>query len=164
MTFNISWFNGVNLHVIVLESHAALPIDFYSGYVLDHIPSIKGVRVQEGSQCTAVYILVSCPGAPLVWSPFPDGFSLPSLVPSPLSGLKMNLLLFQPARTITDEVVWAVTVITVFLCLFSIFHCPGKAYDELFSYTFGAIQVLIINASLLVGSLSFEVLWSADCS
>ena len=57
MVFNVSWCNGVNLCTIVQVSHAALSINPYPGYVLDPVPSIKGVRIQEGSLHLAIYAL-----------------------------------------------------------------------------------------------------------
>ena len=47
--FNEPWHNCVDLCVIVQESHVALPFDSYSGHILDPIPLVKGVRIQEGS-------------------------------------------------------------------------------------------------------------------
>ena len=47
--FNETWHNGVDFGLIVQEGHASLSIDSYPGYVLDHVPSIKGVGIQEGS-------------------------------------------------------------------------------------------------------------------
>ena len=51
--FNEHWHNGVDLCTIVQESHAALPID--SGYILDPVPSVKGVGIEEGSPHLAFY-------------------------------------------------------------------------------------------------------------
>ena len=33
------------------ESHTALPINPYPGYILHPIPSLKGIGIQEGSLC-----------------------------------------------------------------------------------------------------------------
>ena len=48
------WHNSVDLSAIV---QAAFSIDSYSGYVLDPIPSVKGVGIQERSLCLAFYTL-----------------------------------------------------------------------------------------------------------
>ena len=97
MILNVSWHNGVNLCTMVQETHTALPTDFYPGHVLNPIPSVKGVRIQEGSLCMAFYALVSHPDAPSVCLPFLEGLNLPSLVLFPPSGLKASLFLFPPA-------------------------------------------------------------------
>ena len=55
MVFNEPWCNGVNLCAIVQESHAALPIDPFPGYVLNPMPAVKGIGIQEGSLCLAFY-------------------------------------------------------------------------------------------------------------
>ena len=57
MVFNVPWLNGVNLCAIVQESHAALSINSYPGYILNPVPLVKGVRIQEGSLCLAFYVL-----------------------------------------------------------------------------------------------------------
>ena len=57
MIVNEPWHNGVDLGAIVQENHADLPIDSYSGYVLDPIPLVKGVGIQEGSLHLAFYTL-----------------------------------------------------------------------------------------------------------
>ena len=54
-----------------------------------------------------------------------------------------------------DEMVWAVTVLTMLLHLLSIFHCSGKVYNELFCPAFNAIWVLTIYAFLLISTLFF---------
>ena len=55
--FNEPWCNGVDLGAIVQESHASLPTGSYFGYVLDPIPSVKGIGIQEGSLHLAFYAL-----------------------------------------------------------------------------------------------------------
>ena len=57
MIFSEPWYNGVDVGAIVQESHASLTVDSYSGYVLDPVPSVKGVGIQEGSLCLAFYTL-----------------------------------------------------------------------------------------------------------
>ena len=76
--FNDPWHNGVDLCATVHESHAALPIDSYSGYILDPVSSVKGVQIQEGSLHSVFYALgipswgtftvATFPGG--VWAPF----------------------------------------------------------------------------------------------
>ena len=46
---------GVDLNATVQDSHAALCIDFYSGYILEPIPLGKGIGIQEGSLGLAFY-------------------------------------------------------------------------------------------------------------
>ena len=55
--FDEPWHNGVDLGTVVQESHAYLPIDSYSGYVLDPVPLVKWVRIQEGSLHLVFYTL-----------------------------------------------------------------------------------------------------------
>ena len=52
MILNEPWCNGVDLCAIVQESQAALP---YSGYILNPLPMVKGVSIQEGSLYLAFY-------------------------------------------------------------------------------------------------------------
>ena len=49
-----------------------------------------------------------------------------------------------------DEVIWAVTVITMLLYLLIILDSSGKMYHELFKYAFNAIGIIAINAFLLI--------------
>ena len=63
--FNKPWHNGVDLGTIVQECHVSLPIDSYSGYILDPIPWAKGIRIQEESLHLAFYAL-----GVLSWSTF----------------------------------------------------------------------------------------------
>ena len=62
---NEPWHNGVDLDAIIQESHASLSIDPYPGYVLNPVPLIKGIGIQEGSLCSGIYAL----GIPS-WSTF----------------------------------------------------------------------------------------------
>ena len=78
MVFNKPWCNDVNLCTIVQESHTAIHINPYPGYVLNPVPSVKGIGIQEGSLCLAFYALdVPCLGtfgmvmfAGGSWAPF----------------------------------------------------------------------------------------------
>ena len=54
---NETWHNGVDLGTTVQEGHASVSIDSYPGYVLDPVPSIKGVGIQEESLCLMFYTL-----------------------------------------------------------------------------------------------------------
>ena len=51
------WFStnyGVMLFICVLlskESHVALPINPYPGYIFDPMPLVEGIETQEGSLC-----------------------------------------------------------------------------------------------------------------
>ena len=55
MILNEPWCNIVDLCAIVQEGHATLPIDSYSGHILNLVPSVKGVRIQEGSLHSMYY-------------------------------------------------------------------------------------------------------------
>ena len=57
VTFNKPWCNGVDLGAIVQESHASIPIDSHSGYILNSVPSVTGVGIKGGSLCLAFYAL-----------------------------------------------------------------------------------------------------------
>ena len=64
----------------------------YSGHVSIPYHQLKGLGFKKGVCIWCFMPGVSCPGAPLAQLPFLDGLRLPSLVPSPLSGLKASLL------------------------------------------------------------------------
>ena len=145
MIFNEPWCNGVDLDTIVQGSHASLSIDSSSGYVLNPIPSGSGFK--KGVCIWFIMPGVSCPRAPLAWSPFLEGLRLTPLVPSPLFSL----------NAISDKVIWATTVVTALLLLLNILHCSDKAYYELFGYAFNAIWVFTVNAFLLVDTLFLQV-------
>ena len=55
MSLHIAGGNGIYLHAIIKEGHTALFIDLHLGYVLNPMPSLEGVRIQEGSLCTLLY-------------------------------------------------------------------------------------------------------------
>ena len=57
MVFNEPWQNGFNLCAIVKEGHATLTINPYPSYILDPMPSVKVIWIQEGSLCLAFYVL-----------------------------------------------------------------------------------------------------------
>ena len=57
MTLYIIRHDGIDLYTIIQESHAALPIDLHFGYVIDPVPMLKGVWIQEGSLCELSYAL-----------------------------------------------------------------------------------------------------------
>ena len=80
--FNKLWHDSVELCTIVQESHAALPIGSYSGYVLNPIPSVKGIGIQEGSLGLASYAW-----GVLSW----DTFSVISLEPLRRNGIKTEM-------------------------------------------------------------------------
>ena len=92
MILNKPWHNGADLGAIVQESHASLSIESYPGYILNPVPLIKGVGIQEGSLCLAFYTLGVLSWTPSVGSPLFEEPGLPSLAPSPLFGL--NVILF----------------------------------------------------------------------
>ena len=49
------------------------------------------------------------------------------------------------------------SMITALLCLLSVLHCSGKAYNELVGYSFNAIWVSAVDTFLLVGTLFLQV-------
>ena len=69
MILNKTWHNTIYLHAIIKESHTALSINLYLGYVFDPTPSVEGIGIQEGSLCVTSYAWAAPPGAPLAWSP-----------------------------------------------------------------------------------------------
>ena len=103
--FNKPWCNNVNLCTIVQESHAALPVDSYSCYILDPISSVKGVQIQEGSLCLAFYAWSVSSWGTFGVTTFLEGLGLPSLVPFPLSSLQASHLGCCHQWGIVDEVI-----------------------------------------------------------
>ena len=77
--------DGVDLHPIVQESHTTLSINSHSSYILNPMPMLNGVWIQEGSLLGWLYALgtsvwrffsvVAVAGG--VWAPFLD--AVPSL-------------------------------------------------------------------------------------
>ena len=55
VSFNELWCDGADLSTIVQESHTALPIDPYSGYILDPVPLGKRIGIQEGCLSLTFY-------------------------------------------------------------------------------------------------------------
>ena len=114
---------------------------------------LKGSGFKKGVCAHHFMPWVSHPGAPLAWLSFLEELSLPSLVPSPWSKLKVHLPSFLPALG---------------NCRLSGlgYHSDNNAspsveylsplsftYNELFCHAFDVIQVLTINAFLLIGAL-----------
>ena len=60
MSLHIAGHNGIYLHAVSKEGHTALSIDLHLGYILNPMLLLEGVRIQEGSLCTLLYVL----GAP----------------------------------------------------------------------------------------------------
>ena len=60
MSLHVSGHNGIYLHAIIKEGHRALSTDLHLGYILDPMPLLEGIRIQEGSLCASLYAL----GAP----------------------------------------------------------------------------------------------------
>ena len=57
MTLHITGCDGIYLCAIIEESHTALSIDLYFGYILNPIPMLEGIRIQEGSLIALPYTL-----------------------------------------------------------------------------------------------------------
>ena len=60
MTLHIAKHDGIYLCTIIKEGHTALFIDSNLGYILDPMPLLEGIRIQEGSLFALLYAL----GAP----------------------------------------------------------------------------------------------------
>ena len=84
--FNKLWCNSVDLCTIVQQSYAALPIDLYSGHILNCVPSGKGVGIQEGSLHLVFYTWGILYWGTFGMVTFPWGAQTPffGAVPSPL--------------------------------------------------------------------------------
>ena len=80
MGFDKTWCDGVYLHAIVKEGHAALSINPYPGHVFDPVPLLERARIQEGSLCAMSYAL----GIPF-WGAF-GGVTFPRGVWAPFFG------------------------------------------------------------------------------
>ena len=57
MSLHVAGHNGIYLYTITKEGHTALSIDLHLGYILEPMPLLEGVRIQEGSLCTLLYTL-----------------------------------------------------------------------------------------------------------
>ena len=97
MVFNVPWHNGVNLCAIVKENHAALSTNSYPGYILDPIPLVKGVMIQEGSPCLAFYALDILSWGTFNVAVFPSGAQPPLLGTVPSFQFKSASAFFLPA-------------------------------------------------------------------
>ena len=53
------WNDGIYLGTIVQEGHTTFPIYPHFSYVFDHVPSLKGIQIQEGSAWSSLYALVA---------------------------------------------------------------------------------------------------------
>ena len=69
----------------------ALSIDPYFSYILNPLPSLEGIRIQEGSLCALLYTLGAPVRASLAWSLLSERPGLPSSALSPLCDLNVNL-------------------------------------------------------------------------
>ena len=75
--------DGVDLGTIVQESHTTLPIYPHSSYILNLMPLLKGVWIQEGSLWSGFYASRAS-----IWDSswhwlLSEGSGLPLLMPSP---------------------------------------------------------------------------------
>ena len=57
MGFDKTWHDGVYLCTIVKEGQPTVSINPYPGYIFDPVPSLEGVRIQEGCLCAMSYAL-----------------------------------------------------------------------------------------------------------
>ena len=55
MTLHITGCDGTYLHTIVEENHTALSIDLHLSYIFALIPTLEGIRIQEGSLSASSY-------------------------------------------------------------------------------------------------------------
>ena len=94
MILHITGHDGIYLHAILKESHTALSVDLHLGYILDPIPRLEGIRIQERSlECIPLHLWGPPPGVSWAWSLLSEGPRLPSSVPSPPCGLNATSLL-----------------------------------------------------------------------
>ena len=92
MTLHIARHDSIYLCTIIKEDHTALSIDLNLGYILDPMPSLDGIGIQEGSLCVLLYAL----GAPSV-SLLSEEPGVPSSAPYLPCGLNFNLFsMFLP--------------------------------------------------------------------
>ena len=57
MILDKTWHNSIYLHAIIEEGHKALSVNPYLGYIFNPIPSVEGIKIQEGSLCARSYTL-----------------------------------------------------------------------------------------------------------
>ena len=60
MSLHVAGHNGIYLHAIIEQGHTTLSIDPHLGYILNPMPPLDRIRIQEGSMCALLYVL----GAP----------------------------------------------------------------------------------------------------
>ena len=93
MILHIIRHDGIDLHAIVQESHAALPVDLHFGHVFDPVLMLKGVWIQEGSLHELCYTLGTSSWGSWVLSSSSEGPGLPSSMLSPPGSLTAHFLL-----------------------------------------------------------------------
>ena len=106
VVFNEHWHTGVDLGAIVQESHAPLPIDSYSGYILNPIPLVKGVRIQEGSLHSVFYALSVLSWGTFSMVTFPWGAQAPFFSTVPSLQLKCESVL-DPTTSRQLQIKWS---------------------------------------------------------
>ena len=149
---------GVDLWTIVQESHATLSIYPHSGYILDPMPMLKGVWIQEGCLWGGFYTSrVSVWGlfnALVVgkgfWAPFID--AIPSL---PFKWFFFSRSLYE--WEIADKMFWAATVVAAFLICLGILHSPCQAYHKLFRNSFNSAGIITLLVFIITGGLFFQM-------
>ena len=57
MNINKTWHNSIYVCTIIEESHTALSINPYLGYIFDPVPLVEGIGIQEGSLWMTSYAL-----------------------------------------------------------------------------------------------------------
>ena len=145
--------DGVDLGTIFQESHTTLPIYCHSSYVLDPIPLLKGVWIQEGSLQSGFYASGSSVWGSLWYWLLLEGSGLPSLMPSP-----PHLTVSFPWEVFTmqgiaDEMFQAATVVAAFLICLSIFYSPCQMNHKLLCYTFDSARIVTLLIFIITGIL-----------
>ena len=151
--------DGVDLGTIVQESHTTLPIHPHSSYILDPMPSLKGVQIQEGSLWSGFYAsrasvrelftpLVIVRG---VWG------SLCWCHPS----LPFNC--FCLLEVFTSRQLWmkcsgVLQVVAAFLICLGILYSPCQAYHKLFCNSFNSTRIVTLLSFVIDSILFFEML------
>ena len=129
------------LGTIVQESHTSLPIYPHSSYVLDPIPSLKGVQIKEGSLQSGFHTLeASIWGlfmvllvARGVWAPFVDAIpSFPFNCFFPWKSLQAGNV---------DEMFQAATVVAAFLICLGIYCSLCQTNHKLLCYPFNSAEL-----------------------
>ena len=157
MTFHITGCDSIYLHAIIKESHSVLSIDLHLGFVLDSIPMLKGIRIQEESLSALSYTLgASSWGVSVCCFHLRGQGSLLWCCPHLAVYLHVcSRCSYQWA--VVDEVLQTATMITALLFHFGILHSPHKAHHEFLHDPVDTIGVFAFHFFILHGTLLLQV-------